>query len=534
MPRDIPGQWPLAFEMNVVLFAGMGGACDGLEQAGHPVHLAINHDPMAIAVHQHRHPHTRHMQTDILEVCPRAATGGREVGILWASPDCRHFSRAKGGAPVSARVRSLPWVVLRWAGQARPRVIMLENVAEIRTWGPLIARRDPTTGRVVKADGTVAARGERVPVQDQQLVPDKRRAGRAWRAFKAHLRGLGYTWSDTDLCGADYGVPTIRKRLFGVARADGRPIVWPGATHAPRDRATALGLHPWRGAHECIDWSVHTRSIFDRPRPLKPATLRRIARGVVRYVIESGDPFLVPVTHGGAGERARSTREPLPTITTATRGELAMVSATLTREFGNSTAGGGGKAALIAAFLAKHFGGVVGQDIRTPTPTVTTTDHSALAVATMVSLRGSVDRPGRDGTSPDAPLPTISARGTHAGLVLAFLQQYYGTGGDSQGAGDPIHAITTKARHGLVTVTVEGTDYAITDIGMRMLDPEELARAHEFDPRSIPEVVAIGGRLKRVTKADKIRLIGNSVPPRMARRLAEANAPLALDALAAE
>jgi DNA (cytosine-5)-methyltransferase 1 len=232
--------------MTVVLFAGMGGGCDGLEAAGYHVHLAINHDPLAIAVHEKRHPHTRHLRCDVFEVDPREATRGRGVRILHASPDCTHFSVAKGSKPVSKRRRSLAWVVVRWAGQVRPEVITLENVQEIQTWGPLIAKRDKVTGRVLKLDGSVAAKGEVVRVQDQQLVPDPRRKGVIWRAWLKHLADLGYSFEGKVLVCADYGIPTIRKRFFGVAKADGSPVQWPERTHAPRKLAKKLKLQQGR------------------------------------------------------------------------------------------------------------------------------------------------------------------------------------------------------------------------------------------------------------------------------------------------
>ncbi len=228
--------------MTIVLFAGMGGGCDGLEDAGFHVHLAINHDPVAVAVHQKRHPHTRHERCDVFEVCPKVATQGRGVRVLHASPDCTHFSVAKGGKPVSRRRRSLAWVICRWAGQVRPETITLENVPEIQTWGPLIAKRCQTTGRVMKLDGSIAAKGERVPVQEQWLIPDPKHKGRIWRAWLKHMAGLDFAFEGRVLVCADYGIATIRKRFFGIAQAGGAPIVWPERTHAPRKDAKRLGL----------------------------------------------------------------------------------------------------------------------------------------------------------------------------------------------------------------------------------------------------------------------------------------------------
>lgn len=440
--------WPLAADQTVVLFAGMGGACDGLEAAGLPVHLAIDHDPIAIAAHRARHPHTRHIQTDITDVDPVVATGGRPVGVLWASPDCRHFSRAKGAAPVSDAVRSLPWVVCDWAERVHPRVIFVENVWELTTWGPLLP------------DGQ----------------PDPERRGETFRAWLARLAAAGYTVEYRRLCCADYGVPTTRTRLFLVARRDGLPIVWPAPTHAPRDRAAAAGLKPWRAAADIIDWSLPCSSIFDRRRPLADATLRRIARGLVRYVIESPEPFLAPMMPTGQGEPAR-----------------------------------------VADFLSKHYSGAAGH--AAPIDTVTAVDHHSLVAAYLVKLRGTC----RDGQSVRDPLATVSASGTHLGLVAAMLTLYYGQGGQDSDCRDPLGTVTTKARHAVVTVTIDGTTYAVADIGLRMLMADEAAAAHGFAPGRLPTEVEIDGVWRRLTTEQRMRLVGNSVPPAMAQMLARAN-----------
>ncbi|RYC10060.1 DNA cytosine methyltransferase [Ciceribacter ferrooxidans] len=601
--------------MTVVLFAGMGGGCDGLEMAGFPVHLAINHDPVAVAVHQVRHPHTRHERCDVFEVCPKQATRGRGVRVLHASPDCTHFSVAKGGKPVSRRRRSLAWVVCRWAGQVGPETITLENVPEIQTWGPLIAKRCPKTGRVMRLDGSVAARGERVPVQQQWLIPDPKHKGRIWRAWLAHMHGLGYRFEGRVLVCADYGIPTIRKRFFGIAQAGGGDISWPERTHAPRKLAKKLGLKPWVGAHTIIDFSLPVKSIFGRKKELAEATKRRTARGVVRYVVEAAKPFIVPITHSGA-DRVHSLDEPLRTLTTAHRGEMAvavphlavmrnsgkpysaadeplqtltagganpaLIAATLVQSgygeregqvpraldigepLGTQVAGGS-KAALVAAFLAQHNSdpradgtkharkgrsieeplaavttspqvgvsavfmaqhsagshpGQPARDLAEPLSTVTSTgSQQGVVAASMLNLRGT-DKAGRDARE---PLATVSAGGSHAGLILGFLQHYYGTGGQDQSLADPLGALTAKARHGLVTVKVGRETYVITDIGMRMLEPEEGAAAHGFAKGSLPDTITIDGKTRKLTKTEKYHLVGNSVPPRMVQLLAECN-----------
>jgi DNA (cytosine-5)-methyltransferase 1 len=600
--------------MTIVLFAGMGGGCDGLEDAGFHVHLAINHDPVAIAVHQSRHPHTRHERCDVFEVCPKKATQGRGVRVLHASPDCTHFSVAKGGKPVSKRRRSLAWVVCRWAGQVRPETITLENVPEIQTWGPLIAKRDPATGRVLKLDGTVAAKGERVPVREQWLIPDPKKRGRIWRAWLKHMHGLGYSFEGRVLVCADYGIPTIRKRFFGIAQADGRPIEWPVRTHAPRHLAKKLGLKPWVGALTIIDWSLPVKSIFGRKKPLAEATLRRTARGVMRYVIDAAKPFIVPITHSGS-DRVHGVDEPLRTLTTAHRGELAVIAPALHAYYGGeqgmrrggdpveplqtfvteprhalvaatmvqsgygeregqapraldieepagTQVAGGSKAMLVsaflaqhnsdprddgskvprkgrgadeplasittspqigvtAAFLAQHNTGEPGREAEEPLSTIVGRGSTqGVVAASMLNLRGT-DKRGRDARE---PLSAVSAGGNHAGLILGFLQQYYSTGEKNhQALDDPLGALTAKARHGLVTVNVGRETFVITDIGMRMLEPEEGAAAHGFRPGSLPDTITIGGKEKRLTKTEKYHLVGNSVPPKMVRLLAECN-----------
>lgn len=532
--------WPLDAAITVVLFAGLGGACDGLEEAGCPVAVANNHDDIALAAHAARHPHTRHIRGDIFDVDPIAATNGRPVKILWASPDCRDHSVAKGGAPRSPRVRSLAWQVCRWAGKTSPEVIFLENVREIRGWGPLVAKRDRATGRVLRIDGSVAAPGERVPVRDQQLVRDKRHLGRVFAAWVRHLRGLGYDYQDRDLCCADFGVPTSRRRFFAVARRDGRPIAWPARTHAPRKQAKALGLAPWVAAATILDWSLPIPSIFDRVRPLADATMRRIAEGMRRFVLGSPEPFLVPLTHTGA-PRIYPEAEPLRTITTAHRGEMAVVAPILTGcggragqvppasardPLGTTTAKADrivacARVEAVAAWMVQHNMGATGHEAGEPVSTLTTTvTQQQVGAAFLAKLRGT-----STAVTAEDPTPTLTAGGTHIAAVTAFFTKYYGTGGTAQDCGLPIDTLTTLARFGVVTVTIGGEPYAITDIGMRMLSPEEAAAAHEL---TLPASIVIDGARRPLTKSQAMRLIGNSVPKRMARLLAEANVRHAL------
>ncbi|HUW97409.1 MAG TPA: DNA cytosine methyltransferase [Acidiferrobacter sp.] len=296
-------------ELIVDLFAGGGGMSCAIQQAGFAVNVAINHNAEAIAMHTVNHPATKHYVSDIFEVDPREAVRGHSVGLLHASPDCVDHSQAKGGQPRRKKIRALSWVVARWAGQVRPRIITLENVKQIQAWGPLIAKRCPQTGLVIKLDGTVARPGERVPIPEQYLVPDPKRTGQTWKAFVRALTSLGYRVEWRLLCAADYGAPTTRERLFLAARCDGEPICWPTPTHA---KVASPRRQRWRAAAECMDWSLPCPSIFTRPKPLADATLRRIAKGIQKYVLESGDPFIVPIARYHAGQdTCHSAEDPL-------------------------------------------------------------------------------------------------------------------------------------------------------------------------------------------------------------------------------
>ncbi|MBX3603217.1 MAG: DNA cytosine methyltransferase [Rubrivivax sp.] len=492
---------PLAHELIVDLFAGGGGASTGIEQAlGRHVDIAVNHDPEAVSLHQANHPQTRHYVSDVFEVDPLAVCGDQPVGLLWASPDCKHFSKAKGGKPVSKKIRGLAWVVVKWAKLVRPRIICLENVEEFQTWGPLLE------------DG----------------MPCPQRKGLTFRRWVAQLRNLGYAVEWRELRACDYGAPTIRKRLFLVARCDGAPIVWPQPTHA-KDPAKGSRLKPWRTAAECIDWSLPCPSIFERERPLAEATLRRIAHGVKRYVLEAARPFIVPVTHQG-DNRVHSADEPLRTVTSAKRGELALAVPTLVQTgYGEragqaprvpgldkplGTAVDGQKHALVAAFLAKHYGGVVGSALPEPIGTVTSIDHHALVASNLVKLRGT-----SNSASSAEPVATISAGGQHHAEVRAFLVRYFGTDQDPR-IEDPLATITTKHRDAVVTVQVGGEPYVITDLGMRMLQPRELYRAQGFPENYVIDRGADG---RVLTKAAQVRMCGNSVVPALAAALVRAN-----------
>lgn len=447
-------------EINVDLFAGGGGASTGLEMGlGRPVHIAINHNPAAISMHQANHPGALHFQTDVWLVDPVEAVAGRRVGWFHASPDCTHHSQAAGGQPRKKEIRDLSWVVIKWAGKVRPRVISLENVKQIRQWGPLIAKRCKQTGRVVRLDGTVAAPGEHVPRHEQFLVPDPRYKGRTWRGFLASLEGLGYQVEHRILKACDYGAPTSRERLFLLARRDGEPIVWPEPTHAEKP---AKGKKPYRTAAECIDWSIPSQSIFDRKKPLAEATLRRIAKGIQREVIERAKPFIVQTGYGerpGQSPRVPSLDKPLGTVV-AGGVKHALVSPHLVKFRFNEgglpldqplptiTSGGNYKRpagaahamGLATAFLAQANGGfntTHSKGLDEPMTTVTNTgSQQQLVTASLLHLRGNCDsRPIGE------PLQTVSAGGQHHGLVTAFLSRQFG-GSVGQGCDEPAHTVT--------------------------------------------------------------------------------------------
>ena len=588
-----------ARELIVDSFAGGGGASTGIEMAiGRSPDYAINHNPVALAMHRANHPHTVHLSKNIWKVDPMEVVGLRPVGLLWASPDCKHHSKAKGGKPVKRNIRDLGWTVVLWARRARPRVIILENVEEFRDWGPLLER------------------------EPGKFYPDPARRGLTFDRWVGDLKRLGYRVEWRELRACDYGAPTIRKRLFVIARRDGRPIVWPEPTHgAPDDPDVIAGRKlPWRTAAEIIDWSLPCPSIFDDAatikakfgiravRPLADATMRRIAKGVVRYVLDAKRPFVVPVTHAG-DLRCHDIAEPLRTITTAHRGELAVVSpfvtygqqgganrpkdaplhtvtasakdtnaivtpfvtkfrsgsvghamgeplATVTANGQSARPGGavplgvvapvlvgcGGRAGqspprtadaptgtmttkadgcVVAAFLAQHNTDMVGHEVREPVSTIVGKGCTqGLVAAHMINMRGA-DR--RGGEVPE-PVPTVSAGGTHAGVVSAFLAKYYGAGDPVQGVDEPMHTVTTKPRHGLVTVDIDGDDYVIVDIGMRMLTPRERFRAQGFPDDHVIDVgIEADGERIPLTQEAQGSCCGNSVCPPLADALVRAN-----------
>lgn len=470
-------------------FAGGGGASTGIEKAlGRSPDVAINHDPEAVAMHMANHPDTEHYCQSVTRADPKDVTRGQPVALAWFSPDCTHHSKAKGGTPRKKHIRDLAWVVVLWAERVKPAVMILENVEEFRDWGPLDAEGQP--------------------------IPERK--GETFDYWVRQIRKRGYKVQWKELRACDYGAPTIRKRLFLVARRDGLPIVWPKPTHEP-------GLIPHRTAADIIDWSLPCPSIFERKRPLAENTLKSIARGIRKYVIKAKEPFVV--SYAQQGGRNRSAFAPLHTITASRKDQNCIIMPHLSRQFGQGigrgvdepaptvTAGGMGKTAMVMAFLAKHYGGVTGIPVTEPTGTVTTKDHHALVTSHIVNMQA-----GNIGHDARSPLHTITASGTHFGEVRAFLLKYYGQGSRDQDCRDPLHTVTTKDHFGLVTVDVD--EYRIADIGMRMLSPRELFRAQGF-PDSY--VIAPDYNGKPLTKTAQVRMCGNSVCPDIASALVEAN-----------
>lgn len=438
-------------EIVVDLFAGGGGASEAIKQAtGVDPHLAYNHDELAIGMHAANHPLTQHHREDIWHADPRVDVAGRPIGWFHASPDCTHFSQAKGGQPRSRKTRALSWVVLKWVGQllradrlhgtnTAPRIISMENVWQILTWGPLVAKRCNDTGRVIKMDGTVAARGERVPVENQQLVPDKRHSGRTWRQFVAALRALGYVVEWRKLVASDYGAGTSRERLFLLGRRDGEPIVWPKASHGP-----APGQKPRVTAADCLDFSIPCPSIFGRKRDLADATMRRVAKGVMRHVLQAADPFVVPVPARCADNSASATAFITEHANASTQRTMAADEPirTMCAEVK------GGHFSVVSPILA-GVGGRAGQsEPRSggePLYTMTAKADTAVVAPTLVQT-GYGEREGQSPRALDVqqPLGTVVAGGVKHAVAATHLVKFRG---DSVGtpATDPVPTITSGA-----------------------------------------------------------------------------------------
>lgn len=577
-------------ELVVDNFAGGGGASTGIELAtGYSVDIAINHDPEAIKMHKANHPYTKHYCEDVWQVDPVAACKGHPVGLAWFSPDCKHFSKAKGGKPKDKFIRGLAWVACRWAGLVRPRVIMLENVEEFKTWGPL-------------------NRGHH---------PIKTKQGKTFEKFVKQLTDLGYEVQFKELVAADYGAPTMRKRFFMIARCDGRPIVWPKPTHAPADSEEVKAglLEPYVGAYTQLDFFLPCPSIFDTAeeikekygiravRPLAPKTMERIARGLKKFVIDNAEPFIVQVNHSGAksdycksaneplstvtgkhgfgivepymvqigqtgftADRSKDVREPLTTIvsknehclvevktapfmgtnttnhpggsceepihTITTGNQQCLISPTLIQYHSETskdevrgqeitdpimTVDSSNRYGLVTSFLHKYYDGGykgAGESMEKPLPTVTSWDHNSVVTANLIQMNNHCD--GRDVRD---PIPTITAGDGHFGEVRAFLIKYYGQG-TGQDIKAPLDTVTAQDRFGLVTIN--GTDYQIVDIGLRMLEPRELYGCQGFPDDYIIDHDYTG---KTYPRSEQVRRCGNAVCPPIPAALVRANLP---------
>lgn len=456
-PMDFKTQYSLGFrpqddELVVDFFCGGGGAGTGLEIGlGRKVDVAKNHSSAAISMHTANHPHARHFTTDVFDGDPNEECQGRAVGWFHMSPDCTHHSQAAGGQPRKREIRNLSWIGLKWAGKKKPRVISLENVKQILQWGPLIAKRDAATGRVVTLDlvpstknpkklvNRVADVGEQVPVSNQFLVPDPSRRGVTWKRFVQLLEGMGYQveWRIIKAC--DFGAPTSRERLFMIARCDGQPIVWPDPTHA---KSPGKGQQKWRTAAECIDWTVPSKSIFGRKKELAAATLRRVAKGMKKFVIDAADPFIVPIANW-SGELAQSAQEPLRTVTSWPRGgSFAVASPTLVQTgYGEregqqprvpgldqplgTVVAGGVKHALSSAVIlpATHQGADRVNSPGEPLPTVTAANRGELMVASPLLVgAGGPSYSGKPAAA-DQPVGTLMTQ-NHRALAAAHLVKF--------------------------------------------------------------------------------------------------------------
>lgn len=493
-------------EIIVDNFAGGGGASTGIELAcGRPVTIAINHDPDAIAMHQANHPFTEHFRENVWDIDPVKICAGRKVGLAWFSPDCKHFSRAKGGKPVSKNIRGLAWVAVKWAATVKPRVIMLENVPEFQTWC-----------RIGK-DGQ----------------PDFKHKGENFRSFVHALQHLGYEVKWKELKACDYGAPTIRKRFFLVARCDGQPIVFPKAEYGK-----GKGLKPYRTAAECIDWSVPCRSIFGRKKPLAENTMKRIAKGLDKFTIKSADPFIIPIGYGersGQQPRVNDINAPMSTIVSSCKQYIAAPSLiqyhteTSHSEIRGQalnepimTVDGSPRYALTAAHIVKYYSGDDNySSVNDPLHTITTKERNALVESHLCVLRRN-----EDGRTINEPLPTITTSGAHFAEVRTRIVKCSGT--MDIGNWEEIRAMLnsycgyTMQNDEILLLTINGEDYFISDIGMRMLEPRELYKAQGFPPDYIIDKDCNG---KEYPRSKQVARCGNAVPPPFAEALVRANLP---------
>ena len=505
-------------EIIVDNFAGGGGASTGIALAiGRSVDVAINHDPIAIAMHKVNHPETKHYLENVWDVDPREVAAGRPVALVWLSPDCKHFSKAKGGKPVEKEIRGLAWLAVRWAATVKPRVIILENVEEFKTWGPLL----------------------------ENGMPNPKQKGRTFNAFVNALKRRGYQVDYRELRACDYGAPTIRKRLFLVARCDGQAIKWPKPTHGdPESKEVKTGLlKTWRTAAEIIDWSLPCPSIFDTAeeikekyglkviRPLAENTMQRTAKGLNKFVLNNPIPFIVQVNHGGNGFRGQSIKAPLQTVTS--KHGYGVVAPFLSQYHkDNSTRGQmldrplltvdtNPRYALTATFISKYYGTGGESGLNEPLHTVTSKDRNALIISHLVKMKGT-----NIGQSAYEPLQTITAGGLHFGEVRTVLTKI--TGNKDLGHWPEIREMLNKycgysiADDEILLLRINGDMYFVSNIGMRMLQPHELFAAQGFPADYIIDRDDNG---EKFTKMAQVAKCGNAVPPAFAEALARSNLP---------
>jgi len=541
-------------ELIVDNFAGGGGASTGIEMAtGISVDIAINHDPEAIKMHKANHPSTKHYCESVWDVDPIEACKGKPVALAWFSPDCKHFSKAKGGKPKDKNIRGLAWVALRWAGKVRPRVIMLENVEEFKTWGPL----------------------------NRSHRPIKSKQGQTYRKFISQLGDLGYEVQTKELVAADYGAPTMRKRFFLIARCDNKPIVWAEPTHAPADSEEVKQglLKPYLGAYTQLDFSLPCPSIFDTSeeikekygiravRPLAPKTMERIARGIKKFVIDNAEPFIIQCKFDN---EPQDVNKPLSTVTTVGSHILVepKIAPIIDKAYGGNYSGNGSKVsepldtittidhnrlveARLAPYIEVNRSDRPGNSIQEPITTVTSVNQHCLVSPTLIQyhsetskneVRGqtledpimTVDGSNRyglvtsflskfykTGVGQDCrePLHTVTTSAGHFGEVRAFLIKYYGNQ-TVHSVEEPLDTITTKDRFGLVTI--QGQDYQIVDIGLRMLEPKELYGCQGFPEDYIIDRDYEG---KEYPRTEQVRRCGNAVCPPIPAALVRANLP---------
>lgn len=539
------GQTDFFGEIIVDNFAGGGGASTGIELAtGRVVDIAINHDPDAILMHKTNHPHTEHIQSSVWDVDPVEVCRGRPVGLAWFSPDCKHFSKAKGAALIDRNIRGLAWIVLRWAAKVRPRVIILENVEEFQTWGPV-----------------------------RKGKPVKKLAGQTFLKWKSQLLDLGYAVEHRELVAADYGAPTIRKRFVLIARCDGKPIVWPEPTH---NKNGTEGKKKWRSAAEIIDWTLPMYSVFDSKeeikakygvnavRPLAENTMRRVIRGVDKFTIRSGSPFLVQgkfqncaqsvdrtltnITSVGAHELCDLLLSPvtfsntngsvgfpanMPIHTVTSDGKQIMQAAQLVQYHSEhtervrassvtapmQTIDASNRYALVSANLTEYFGNGVPLDLIEPMHTITAKDRESLTAAHIVQFKGT-----NLGQTLAEPLQTVTAQSNPYAMCCAVIRRY--DTAEDMGNWPKVRALLNKycgyslAENEIILLVICGVEYYIRDILLRMLSPKELYAAMGFPPDYIIDRDYLGneyGKTKQVARC------GNAVCPPMAEAVVRAN-----------